>query len=120
VEALGGGEQGPLEEPGVGDGGEVEREVADGDGRPRRRVGGGTPTAEDPEGQVLDGEVRARGHLDERPQLRHCSLFLRPWLLCSALVVVGLCSGYDAGIYIGGYVSEPGVSAWVTPILRVW
>jgi hypothetical protein len=65
----------------AGRGGEVEREVADGDGWPRRRV---APTAEDPEGQVLDGEVRARGHLDERPQLRHCSLLLRPWLLACA------------------------------------
>jgi hypothetical protein len=57
VEALEGGEHGPVEEAAVGYGGEVEHEVADGDGWPRRRVGGGTPTAEDPEGQVLDGEV---------------------------------------------------------------
>jgi hypothetical protein len=66
VEALGGGKHGPLEEAAVGDGGEVEHEVADGDGWPRRQVGGGTPLAEDPKGQVLDWEVQYRGHPDER------------------------------------------------------
>ena len=80
MKARGAGEHGPVEEPRVGDGGEVEREVPDGHGGARRlRLRLSRPlAAEDPEGQVLDGEVRARRHLHERPQqllarLRHCS-----------------------------------------------
>jgi hypothetical protein len=103
VEARGAGERGPVEEPRVGDGGEVEREVPDGHrGARRLRLRLHPPPAEDPEGQVLDGEVGARRHLHERPQqllllarLRHCSLlrFLvgGVWFaLCSLLVVTTL------------------------------
>jgi hypothetical protein len=100
VEARGAGERGPVEEPRVGDGGEVEREVPDGH-RGARRLRLHPPPAEDPEGQVLDGEVGARRHLHERPQqlllarLRHCSLlrFLvgGVWFaLCSLLVATTL------------------------------
>ncbi|BAS77463.1 Os02g0196850, partial [Oryza sativa Japonica Group] len=82
AEAGGGGEEGPVEEARVGDGGEVEREVPDGDGRARRLRLRRAPAAEDPEGEVLDGEVRPRRHLHERPQrrprpLRHCRLLSR-------------------------------------------
>ena len=85
---------------GVGDGGEVERRVPDCHSGARRRLRVRPPPVEDPEGQVLDGELRARRHLHERPQLlrpRHCSALFRSRLVCARVANSSLSLGVETG-----------------------